>query len=142
MGLWREWDGRLGHGDVSNRYTPNLVDGLVGKKAKHVACGGCHTVVSTANGRVYSFGHGANGQLGHCTFKDKLTPTLIEALSLSGGKFVVQVTCGRSHSMLLTSEGRLYTWGRGADGRLGRGSEMDHGCPSVVKSLLSYKVVR
>ena len=43
--------------------SPKLVNGLVGKKAKQVACGGYHTVVwCTADGRAYSsFGIGEWG---------------------------------------------------------------------------------
>lgn len=122
-----------------SRSTPTVVDGLVGKKAIQVACGGYHTIVCTSNGRVYSFGDGEYGQLGHGDSKDQWTPTLIEALS--EGKFVVQVTCGWLHSMALTSECRLYTWGDGANGKLGNGSELMTCVPYVVESLLGYKVV-
>ena len=132
--------GTLGHGDKISRATPKLVDGLAGKKAKEVSCGGSHTIVRTENGRLYSFGSGADGQLGHCNFDDKLTPTLIEAPF--EGKFVVQVTCGLKHSMALTSEGRLYTWGKGADGRLGHGSELNYCIASIVERLIGFKVVR
>ena len=37
------------------------------------------------------------------------------------GKQVVQIACGSSHSAAVTSEGELYTWGRGTYGRLGHG---------------------
>ena len=131
--------GSLGHGDGESRSTPKVIDGLVGKKAIQVACGWCHTIVCTSNGRVYSFGDGEYGQLGHGDSKEQWTPTLIEALS--EGKFVVKVACGWSHSMALTSEGRLYTWGSGVNGKLGHGSELNSGVPSVVESLLGYKVV-
>ena len=45
------------------------------------------------------------------------------------------------HNMALTSEGRLYTWENGADGRLSHGSELKSGVPSVVESLIGYKVI-
>ena len=38
------------------------------------------------------------------------------------GKQVVQIACGSSHSAAVTSEGELYTWGRGNYGRLGHGT--------------------
>jgi RCC1 and BTB domain-containing protein len=132
--------GQLGHGDEINRSTPKLISGLAGKKAKEVACGGYHTIVRTDNGNVYSFGNGTEGQLGHCSFENKLTPTLIQQAQLEG-KCVVQVACGWTHTMVLTSEGRLYTWGSGRVGRLGHGSELKTCVPSVVESLLGYKVV-
>ena len=130
-------DGRLGHGDETTHTTPKLVDGLVGMKAKEVACGMAHTLVYTEDGRVYSFGCGEYGQLGHCDFEKKLTPTLVEAKL--EGKFVVQVACGLQHSMALTSEGHIYTWGEGVC--LGHGSELHFCVPTIVESFIGYKVV-
>jgi RCC1 and BTB domain-containing protein len=130
---------RLGHGNQASRYTPKLVDGsLVGKKAKEVACGGRHTIVVTEDGMVYSFGDGKEGQLGHCDVENNLFPTMIKAPL--EGKCVVQVACGQEHSMALTPEGRIYTWGDGEEGILGRGSELNYCMPSVVESLIGYKV--
>jgi RCC1 and BTB domain-containing protein len=131
--------GQLGHGDEINYSTPKLVEGLAGKKAKQVACGWNHTIVRTEDGRVYSFGNGEYGQLGHCNFDNKFTPTLVE-VPLER-KHVVQVACGWNYSMVLTSEGLLYSWGSGEDGRLGHGSEHDYCIPSLVESLMFYKVV-
>jgi RCC1 and BTB domain-containing protein len=134
-------DGRRGHGDESNWCSsPKLVDGLVGKKAKEVACGGRHTLVCTDDGRVYSFGYGSNGQLGHGNNETRLTPTFIEAAPL-GGEFVVQVACGHEHSMALTSKGCVYTWGNGHR-FLGHGSKVDnHTTPSMVKGLFGKNKV-
>jgi hypothetical protein len=43
--------------------------------------------------------------------------------------------------MALTSEGHLFTWGEGSNGRLGHGSELNTCVPSVVESLIGYEVV-
>ena len=130
--------GRLGHGDERNVSSPKLVAGLEGKKAKEVACGGRHTMVCTEDGKVYSFGDGRQGQLGHCNFEKKLTPTLIK--TPLEGMCIVEVACGWTHSMALASDGCLYSWGNGEDGRLGHGSDKRYCIPSVVQSLIGYKV--
>jgi hypothetical protein len=142
-GCGDEDGGRLGHGDLSNCSSPKLVRGLVGKQAKEVACGGSHTLVCTEDGRVYSFGNGRYGQLGHGNNKARFTPTLIEAAPL-GEEFVVQVACGHDHSMALTSKGCVYTWGYGDDdGRLGHGSEVDdHTTPCIVEALNGKNAVQ
>jgi hypothetical protein len=131
--------GRLGHGDETDQSAPKAVDGLVGIKAKEVACGGSHTLVLSEDGRVYSFGYGADSQLGHGDKKNRFTPTLIEAPL--EGKFVVQVACGYNHSMALTRKGCFYTWGHGANGRLGHGSETTHTTPNMIKGLFGKRVV-
>ena len=48
-----------------------------------------------------SWGHGANGQLGHSSLDDTKVPTEIEALA---DKRVVYVACGGSTSAAVTGE--------------------------------------
>lgn len=40
------------------------------------------------------------------------------------GKACVQVACGFAYTAAVTSEGELYTWGAGENGRLGLGTCM------------------
>ncbi len=101
---------RLGHGVERNSLTPRLVESLVGKRPKELSCGGFHTAVVTEDGRLYTFGGGEHGQLGHNDRVNKVKPTFVQALD---GVFVSQITCGWSHSVALTSEGKIYTWGNG-----------------------------
>ncbi len=44
----------------------------------------------------------------------------------------VQASCGGTHTMVLSSEGRIFVWGRGSFGRLGSGTEKDHYSPVEV----------
>ena len=74
--------------------------------------------------------------LSSCSFYDE--PTLITGLA---GKQVVQIACGSTHSAAVTSEGELYTWGRGNYGRLGHGSSEDHLAPMLVNGLRGYHVI-
>ena len=99
--------GRLGHFSERNGHVPQLVESLLGKKPRQVSCGGFHTAVVTEEGRLYTFGGGEHGQLGHNDRVNKLKPTLVQALE---GIFVTQITCGWSHSVALTAKGRVYTW--------------------------------
>lgn len=46
---------------------------------------------------------------------------------------VVAVAAGEAHSLILTGDGRVYSWGRGMFGRLGNGSEVDELFPVQVK---------
>ncbi|TKY58299.1 Ultraviolet-B receptor UVR8 [Spatholobus suberectus] len=46
---------------------------------------------------------------------------------------VVAIDAGEAHTLLLTGDGRVYSWGRGILGRLGRGSELDEHFPVQVK---------
>lgn len=131
--------GRLGHGAERNCHSPRLVETLVGKKPKQVSCGGFHTAVVTDDGRLYTFGGGEHGQLGHNDRVNKVTPTYVQALE---DVFVSQITCGWSHSVALTSKGRIFTWGNGDHGKLGHGSGRKVSVPHMVEQLKDYRVIR
>lgn len=131
--------GRLGHGAERNCHTPKLVESLLGKRPRQIACGGFHTAVVTEDGRVHTFGGGEHGQLGHGDKVNKVKPTLVEALV---GIFVTQITCGWSHSVALTTNGKVYTWGNGDHGKLGHGSGRKVSIPQVVEKLKDHRVVR
>jgi len=131
--------GRLGHGAERNCHSPRLVEVLLGKKPRQVACGGFHTAVITDDGKMYTFGGGEHGQLGHGDKVNKTKPTIVQALE---GIFVSQITCGWSHSVALTAKGRVYTWGNGDHGKLGHGSGKKVSTPQMVEKLADHKVVR
>lgn len=116
-----------------------MVETLLGRRPRQVSCGGFHTAVVTADGHLYTFGGGEHGQLGHNDRVNKLKPTLVEALE---GVFVSQITCGWSHSVALTSTGKVYSWGNGDHGKLGHGSSRKVSVPQMVERLKDYRVVR
>jgi hypothetical protein len=61
-------------------------------------------------------------QLGHNDRLDRLVPTCVESLK---GEHIVDIAAGSRHSMALSADGHLYTWGNGRDGRLGHGDDED-----------------
>lgn len=99
--------GRLGHNSERNAHTPQLVEHMAGKRPKQVSCGGFHTAVVTEDGKLYTFGGGEHGQLGHGDRINKLKPTFVQTLE---GQTVIQITCGWSHSVALTNDGQVFTW--------------------------------
>ena len=52
--------------------------------------------------------------------RDKENPTQVNSLF---GKNVVFVAAGASYSAAVTTDGLLYTWGKGTQGRLGHGKK-------------------
>jgi alpha-tubulin suppressor-like RCC1 family protein len=57
---------------------------------------------------VYSWGSGAHGALGHGDEQDANAPRLISALASAKA---TQVACGPEHSLVLTEDNTLYTFG-------------------------------
>lgn len=48
---------------------------------------------------------------------------------------ITQVACGDTHTIALSSNGKLYAFGRNQNGQLGLGSSTDSLSPTVVESL-------
>jgi RCC1 and BTB domain-containing protein len=88
------------------------------------------------NGDVFTFGSNANGRLGHgSTLEEELfisKPTLLIELSNTG---VIQIACGFDHTIALTRDGVVYTWGYGGNGKLGLGHEKDQNKPHPIQHL-------
>lgn len=49
------------------------------------------------------------------------------------GSKVIAVAAGEAHTLSLSGDGKVYSWGRGAFGRLGTGSDSDENLPVPVK---------
>lgn len=76
---------------------------------------------------MYSWGSGTNGRLGHGTSEASVDATPIQYF-ISNSITVAQVSCGRAHSLCLTDEGQVYSFGKGAEGRLGHPNTDDQVC--------------
>ncbi|KAG0539071.1 hypothetical protein BDA96_03G291000 [Sorghum bicolor] len=130
---WGDGDkNRLGQGDKEARLIPTCVQALLEHNFHQLACGQNMTVALATSGHVYTMGSSDNGQLGNpksdgkqpCLVKDKLAHELVE-----------EISCGAAHVAVLTSRSEVYTWGMGANGRLGHGDLNDKKAPTIVEAL-------
>jgi len=96
-----------------------------------VCCGGNYTAALGDDGRVYTWGSGDHGVLGHNETKDEVLPKPIQDLF---GTDVTKIAAGDSH-MFACTKSELYAWGWNACGQLGLGHEEDQHRPHVVESL-------
>ncbi|XP_031118870.1 PH, RCC1 and FYVE domains-containing protein 1-like [Ipomoea triloba] len=129
---WGDGDkNRLGHGDKEPRLQPTCVPALIDYTFHKIACGHCLTVGLTTSGHVFTMGSTVYGQLGNphsdgklpCLVEDKLTEECVE-----------EIACGSYHVAVLTSRNEVYTWGKGANGRLGHGDIEDRKTPTLVET--------
>uniref|UniRef100_K3WYC0 RCC1-like domain-containing protein n=1 Tax=Globisporangium ultimum (strain ATCC 200006 / CBS 805.95 / DAOM BR144) TaxID=431595 RepID=K3WYC0_GLOUD len=154
--------GQLGHGDYTNRLVPQEVHfafalatlashqralrikhtilerGGSGTNVTHAACGAFHTLFVTHQQNILTMGYNQAGQLGighrlqHLKGWRSCVPIVVETLR---DRSVLDVAAGQNHSACVLSNGEVYVWGCGDDGRLGidtRDCEMQ---PVVVSSL-------
>ena len=78
---WGEGDdGKLGHGSRNNQDRPRVIEALRGKQVVEVSAGGAHSAAITALGRLYTWGKGRYGRLGHGDYDDQLKPKMVDAL--------------------------------------------------------------
>ncbi|MEW5854159.1 MAG: hypothetical protein AB2A00_35620 [Myxococcota bacterium] len=87
-----------------------------------ICAGGNHTC-AVSGGQVWCWGANQRGQLGNGTFDDASVPAMV-----AWGDAASQVACGSAHTCAIrASDGALFCWGAGDDGRLGVGGRPDGG---------------
>jgi YD repeat-containing protein len=129
--------GQLGDGTSSNRSAPIELPAFSTSSAVAVSAGQAHTLALTEDGRVWAWGWNAYGQLGDATQLDRTAPVQLPAFSASP---VIAVSAGTTHSLALTSDGRVWAWGYNGNGQLGDGMTTSRATPTEVA--LAPRIVR
>ncbi|CAK6446810.1 unnamed protein product [Pipistrellus nathusii] len=108
----------LGHGSQNSKNHPELVDlfSRSGVYIKQVVLCKFHSVFLSQKGQVYTCGHGPGGRLGHGDEQTCLVPRLVEGLN---GHNCSQVAAAEDHTIVLTEDGCIYTFGRNTFHQLG-----------------------
>lgn len=150
--------GQLGHGHLENVEQPQQVTDLAPYRVAQISAGGYHTLAATDEHLLFSWGSGQYGECGNHQNSNVLRPTQISLpidkesfgmqdddydvrVKLQNQGHVKQIRAGGHHSMVLTTNGRLYTFGFGQHGQLGHRSNQNMFRPRLVKDLLSKPVV-
>ncbi|EPS64187.1 hypothetical protein M569_10592, partial [Genlisea aurea] len=137
--MWGKGDGgRLGLGHENPVFVPTLNSNL-DTNLRSIALGGLHSVALDAFGRVFSWGYGGFGALGHSVYHRELLPRQVEG---SWDGEIRHIATSGAHTAAVTSHGKVYVWGRDeGDGRLGLGPNRgpDHAggmsTPAEVKAM-------
>ncbi|XP_064615114.1 RCC1 and BTB domain-containing protein 1-like isoform X2 [Liolophura sinensis] len=124
--------GQIGSGTTTNQPTPRKVTAIIGtRKATSVACGQTSSMALMDNGEVYGWGYNGNGQLGLGSNVNQPNPCKVQALS---NVIVTQIVCGYAHTLALTDEGWLFSWGANSYGQLGTGNKANLVSPNRINS--------
>lgn len=130
--------GQLGHGDAQSRLEPTAVAlGEEGAVIVQLACGYRHSMALLAEQgdgdarTTWAWGWGRHGQLGLGEWQDEMRPQPLEGFSESP----VETLClGGRHSLAITRDGRVYTWGRDEDGQLGLAAQGAKCTPQLIEA--------
>ena len=116
--------GQLGNNNVDTVYSPvQTIAG--GTNWKQVAGGQRFTAAIKTDGTLWAWGWNAYGQLGDNTDIRKSSPVQ----TIAGGTNWKQVSCGTLHVAAIKTDGTLWLWGSGGQGRLGDNTTISRSSP-------------
>lgn len=127
--------GRLGTGGMDNKYKPTLIGGEEVVSAMSV--GHSHSMLLTEDQEVFSFGLSGDGQLGYDVTYSQNEPRKIDDLD---GMAVTDIAAGYYHSLVLTGDGDVYSFGKGDAGQLGHGDTKSTYIPTKIEELTDKTV--
>ncbi|KAJ1496375.1 regulator of chromosome condensation 1/beta-lactamase-inhibitor protein II, partial [Baffinella frigidus] len=148
----------LGHGSARDGRFPEAIGKLRTKGIVQISVGGAHCAALSSGGRVYTWGVGLYGRLGHGDMGDRSNPTLMtvskdektmvvqvvptRVLRSLDAVMIANVACGDHFTIAVTAAGTSYSWGRGRYGSLGQGDLADRLDPTPVEALRRVLVVK
>jgi len=140
--------GLLGHGTDASHWVPKRVSGPIeGLQVVSIACGTWHTALTIANGKLFTFGDGTFGALGHGDRQNVRYPKEVQQLNRLK---TMKVACGIWHTVAIVElmnpspsgssicSRKLFTWGDGDKYRLGHGNKDTYFLPTCVSNLIDY----
>lgn len=101
---------------------PRRVDNLTDKCIVQMCASKYHSCALTGEGEVYTWGHGRGGRLGHGNEASQPEALLLTSLKLRR-VLIKQLASGENHTMALSRDGGVYSWGSDRLGQLGHGSK-------------------
>ncbi|RYH25809.1 hypothetical protein EON65_15245 [archaeon] len=131
--------GKLGHGDLQlNRQIPTIIDTLRAEPVIKVVSMSTYALALTSKGQVFIWGTG--GTVGAATNgRMSISPQPLE--TIPSIVTVKDISCGLGHTLFLSSNGQVWAWGNGGNGRCGLGDVFDRTEACLLSSLSFEKIV-
>ena len=136
FGWGRNQEGQVGNGTHSNLYEPGPVMTTPELNQMAIAAmdpGFLHTLILTADGRLFTSGQNLYGNLGIGTNASSTVPVAVDMSGVLAGKIVTAIAVSERHNLVVTSDGMVYAWGSNAWGQLGDGTLDERNSPVAVK---------
>lgn len=139
--------GRLGHPEAhihsgnSAVIYPRLVSSMEKYNVTKISAAKHHTLLCTAQGEVFSMGSNKYGQLGYPSADTQPEPRRVSSLRSS---VIVGIGAANKHSVAVSASGEVFTWGSNSCGQLGYGAfdSSSSSSPRVVEALKGRRVIQ
>jgi alpha-tubulin suppressor-like RCC1 family protein len=117
--------GQLGNAATIDRSTP-VTTFAGGNNWKRVSGGIRHTAAIKTDGTLWIWGGGTDGQLGNGVTAGNISTPVT---TFAGGNNWKQVSGGYNYTAAIKTDGTLWIWGLGTDGRLGTNDTITRSTP-------------
>ncbi|CAF1509983.1 unnamed protein product, partial [Adineta steineri] len=125
----------LGHNNDCVRASPIVC--LRGSPIIYIACGAYHSLIISKSGTVFTCGLNESGQLGLGDTDARVWPSNVKSLQQQK---VTYAACGEKHSVVVTLEGGVFSFGCSGHGQLGHNSTNDELLPKKISELMGSEV--
>lgn len=107
----------------------------------NVSCGSNHSVAICNEGNLFTWGEGSQGQLGSGQLPQQ-SPIPRKIAGLSDIR-IIQISCGHFHTVALSEDSNVFSWGKNDVGQLGLGKQLpNQASPQLVKYLKGVPLVQ
>lgn len=127
-------NGQLGLGDTVDKISPVMINSLA--NVNSVSSGARHSLAITEDGNLWTWGLNVQGQLGDGTMINKSLP--VRALKFSPVNKAISISAGDNHSLVISEESFIYSFGSNYYGELGNGTTINNPIPGQVSGGLDY----
>ena len=128
--------GELGVGSSFLKTTTFNDINYLGPQIVKISAGSYFSMLLTSNGEVHTFGKNDVGQLGDGTNVNRYSPVMIQyngtVNGTMNGTLITQISCGNSHSLILSADGRAFSFGLNNYGQLGIGNLNNKNLPNLI----------
>jgi alpha-tubulin suppressor-like RCC1 family protein len=126
------FSGQLGLGNTTTRSSPVQVGALTTWKQVSAATNNCTAAVTT-DGKLFTWGTNADGQLGSGTRTARSSPVQVGTLTNWS-----KVAFGTGHMLAIKTDGTLWGWGYNTYGMVGDGSTISKSSPVQIGAMTDW----
>ena len=128
------FEGQFGSGNTSGSSTPILTTSF-NSSIISIEAGGKHTCALLANGDMYCWGRGVDGQIGYNNATTTYSPQLVLL-----PRSAIAIDAGDSHTCAILDNNSMMCWGSNDFGQVGDGTTNQRDVPVYVENFIGANV--